>query len=214
MITHWQEEFTTYLLSQDIHADGAHDMGHLRRVYKTAVQLDQAEGSPSDPLVLLTACYFHDLVSLPKNHPDRNQASRLAAERTGALLRGHFTGFPAEKIPAVEHAILTHSFSAGIPPETWEAKILQDADRMEALGAIGIARTFYTAGIMHSRMFHEDDPLGLGRPLDDRSYSLDHFEVKLLQLPGMMQTSAGKEMALSRADVLVRFREQMVREIL
>lgn len=214
MITHWQEEFTTYLLSQDIHADGAHDMGHLRRVYKTAVQLDQAEGSPSDPLVLLTACYFHDLVSLPKNHPDRNQASRLAAERTGALLREHFTGFPAEKIPAVEHAILTHSFSAGIPPETWEAKILQDADRMEALGAIGIARTFYTAGIMHSRMFHEDDPLALGRPLDDRSYSLDHFEVKLLQLPGMMQTSAGKEMALSRADVLVRFREQMVREIL
>jgi uncharacterized protein len=179
LIAHWQAQFTAYLLGQDIHEDGAHDMGHIRRVYKTAVRINEtdgltgeAEGSTDegstdgpkgDPLVLLAACYFHDLVSLPKNHPDRSQSSRLSAEVAGKLLREHFSGFPTDKIEGVQHAILAHSFSAAIPPETYEAKVLQDADRMEALGAIGIARTFYTAGIMHSRMFNEVYHLGLHR---------------------------------------------------
>jgi uncharacterized protein len=211
---HWQPLFSAYLLQQDIHEDGAHDMGHLRRVYKTAVRINEQEGAKGDPLVLLAACYFHDLVSLPKNHPDRSQSSRLSAEAAGKLLVEDFNGFPRDKIANIQHAILAHSFSAGIPPETYEAKVLQDADRMEALGAIGIARTFYTAGIMHSRMFHEDDPMGLHRELDDRAYSLDHFQVKLLQLPAMMQTEAGKKMAEERAALLIRFREQMVREVL
>jgi uncharacterized protein len=231
-VAHWEQQFTAYLLGQDIHEDGAHDMGHLRRVYKTATRINEAEGvaeasgkgtgwtgaeapgKAGDPLVLLAACYFHDLVSLPKNHPDRSHSSRLSAEATGKLLREHFSGFPPDKIEGVQHAILTHSFSASIPPQTLEAKILQDADRMEALGAIGIARTFYTAGVMHSRMFHETDPLGLHRELNDREYSLDHFQVKLLQLPAMMQTVAGKKMAEERAALLIAFREQMVREIL
>jgi uncharacterized protein len=121
--------------------------------------------------------------------------------------------FPQDKIPAVRHAIEAHSFSAGIPPVTYEARVLQDADRMEALGAIGIARTFYTAGFLHSRMFHEDDPLGLERPLDDRLYALDHFEVKLLRLPETMQTAAGREMARQRAALLAAFRAQLVSEI-
>jgi uncharacterized protein len=214
LVTCWQPQFTAYLLGQDIHGDGAHNIGHFKRVWKMAARINEAEGATGDALTLLAAAYFHDLVSLPKDHPDRSRSSRLSAEAAGRLLRAHFTGFPEDKIEGVQHAILAHSFSAGIPPETYEAKVLQDADRIEALGAIGIARTFYTAGLMHSRLFHDEDPLGLRRELNDGQYSLDHFQVKLLQLPALMHTRAGKQIAAERAELLLAFREQIVREIM
>ena len=78
-----------------------------------------------DPLTILTACYFHDIVSLPKNHPERSQSSRLAARRTRDILRRDFPDFPSDRYAAVEHAIEAHSFSAGLTPYTIEAKIVQ-----------------------------------------------------------------------------------------
>ncbi|RFM27417.1 phosphohydrolase [Deminuibacter soli] len=213
LLTYWQQQFISYLTTHANSDDGAHDMGHFNRVWQNCRAINQTEGNKADDLVLLTAAYFHDLVSFPKNHPDRSCSSLLSADQTAVLLKEHFTGFPADKIAAVHHAIHAHSFSAGIPTETYEAQILQDADRMEALGAIGIARTFYTAGLMHSSMFNAEDPMGENRPLNDSRYALDHFTVKLLQLPALMNTAAGKQMARANADYLVQFREKMCREI-
>lgn len=193
--------------------DGSHDLGHFERVWDTARRINVLEGGVADELVLLTAAYFHDLVSLPKNHPDRSRSSFLSAERTAALLAADFPDFPAEKTGAVAHAIHAHSFSAGVAAETAEAKILQDADRMEALGAIGVARTFYTAGQMSARMFDSEDPLAERRERDDRRFALDHFEVKLLKLPGLMNTAAGRAMAERHADWMRAFVARMVEEI-
>ena len=95
-----------------------------------------------DMLVILTACYFHDIVSLAKNHPQRQRSSILAAEEARRLLREEFAQFPAEKIEAVCHAIAAHSFSAQIAPLTTEAKIVQDADRLEALGNDPVVHEF------------------------------------------------------------------------
>jgi uncharacterized protein len=122
--------------------DGAHDMGHLRRVWANARSIAQAEGG-ADIEVLLAAAFLHDAVNLPKT-PRPGQASRLSADHAAAFLPG--TGFPPGKMAAVAHAIAAHSFSAGLAPETPEARILQDADRLEALGAIGLARMFHVAG--------------------------------------------------------------------
>ena len=107
---------------------------------------------------ILTACYFHDIVSLAKNHPQRQRSSILAAEETRRLLREEFVQFPAEKIEAVCHAIAAHSFSAQIAPLTTEAKIVQDADRLEALGAIGLARVFAVSGAWGVALFDGEDP--------------------------------------------------------
>lgn len=212
-LQHWQQQFIHYLNEHVQQDDGAHDLGHFNRVWQTCCAINQAEGNKADDLVLLTASYFHDLVSLPKNHPDRSKSSLLSADKTAGLLAGYFSGFPQEKIEAVHHAIHAHSFSAGITPLTPEAQILQDADRMEALGAIGLARVFYVAGLMNTQLFHNDDPLGENRSLNDNRYALDHFKVKLFQLPALMNTTTGKQLAIANAQYLVQFMEKINREI-
>ena len=104
-------------------------------------------------------------------------------------------GWSAEDISAVAHAVLTHSFSANLAPGTLEAKILQDADRLDAIGMVGAARCFYIAGRMGSALYDPLDPLGENRPLDDKAFAIDHFEVKLFRLADGFQTAAGARMA-------------------
>ena len=209
----WEREFGAYLRSAGDWKDGSHDLGHFQRVWRTARYINREEGQPADELVLLAAAYFHDLVSLPKNDPERASSSRLSAERTALLLHERWSDFPREKIEGVRHAIHAHSFSARIAAETAEAKILQDADRMEALGAIGLARVFYTAGHLGQPLFDGEDPLAERRPANDQQYSLDHFQVKLLKLPAMMNTATGRRLAEGHAAYLREFLARIGREI-
>ncbi|MGO4907048.1 HD domain-containing protein [Pseudorhodobacter sp. W20_MBD10_FR17] len=190
--------------------DGAHDLGHLDRVWANAQGIAHELGG-ADLEILWPAAYFHDAVNLPKNHPDRAQASTASAQWAADYLAG--TDFPAAKIPAVAHAIAAHSFSAAIAPETLDAEILQDADRLEALGAIGIARMFHVGGAMGGLLFDADDPMALHRPLDDKRYSLDHLEVKLFPIAQTMRTAPGREMALSRVEWMRSFRSHLLREL-
>ena len=212
-LPNWELRFTTYLMEHGDQSDGSHDLGHFQRVWKAAQHISREEGDLGDGLVLLTAAYFHDLVSLPKNHPQRKESSRLSAEKTGQLLADVFPDFPREKIAGVEHAILAHSFSAGVAALTLEAKILQDADRLEAVGAIGAARTFYIAGLMGAQLFDAADPLAERREPDDRRYALDHFEVKLLKLPALMNTATGRRLAEKNAEWMRSFVKKMRDEI-
>ena len=190
-------------------ADGAHDLGHLRRVWARAKLIAMDE--PCDLEILLAACMFHDLVNLPKSHPERARASTLSAEAACHFLR--LDGFPDDKLSAVGHAIAAHSFSANITPMTPEARVLQDADRLEALGAIGIARMFHVSGAMGGGLFDAEDPMALNRPRNDRAYALDHIETKLLKLVDTMQTAPGRAMAVERADWMLSFRTRLLFEI-
>lgn len=209
----WEREFGAYLQSASDWKDGSHDLGHFQRVWRTARYINREEGEPADELILLAAAYFHDLVSLPKNDPDRASSSRLSAERTALLLQERWPFFPREKIEGVRHAIHAHSFSARVAAETMEAKILQDADRMEALGAIGLARVWYTAGQLNQPLFDADDPLAERRLANDQQYSLDHFQVKLLKLPAMMNTATGRRLAEGHAAYLREFLARIKGEI-
>jgi len=189
--------------------DGAHDLQHLHRVWSSAGRLLQ-HYPQADALVVLAACYLHDLVNLPKNHPERHLASRQAAAL--AVERLAEAGFPPARLAAVAHAIEAHSFSAAIAPRTLEARIVQDADRLDALGAIGLARLFYTAGRMGSALAHPDDPGAAQRSADDRAYALDHIECKLATLPATMQTDAGRALADERMEWLRDFRARFIGE--
>lgn len=189
--------------------DGAHDINHLNRVWHVARTL-LADYPQADAMVVQAACYLHDLVNLPKNHPERAQASRLAARLASSQLAQ--AGFPADKLDSVAHAIEAHSFSASIAPTTIEAMIVQDADRLDALGAVGLARLWYTAGRMGSAFAHPADPLAAHRDMDDRAFALDHIALKLEKLPATMQTSAGRKLGEARLDWLLAFRDSFVAE--
>jgi len=189
--------------------EGAHDDSHLARVWRNAqALLDQHP--EADALVVMAACYLHDLVNLPKDDPERAQASARSAQLARHQLA--WMGFPPERLDAVAHAIVAHSFSANIPAESLEARIVQDADRLDGLGAVGLARMFYIAGRMGSALAHPSDPLGSGRDFDDRRYALDHIMVKLAKLPEMMQTRGGRALAEERLARLLAFREEFAAE--
>jgi uncharacterized protein len=204
----WQIRLVA-LATAEAGSDGAHDITHLNRVWTNSMTLLSSHPE-ADGLVVLAACYMHDIVNLPKNHAERHLASQYAAAL--ACERLMKAGFPADKMAALSHAIEAHSFSAGIPPETIEAKIVQDADRLDALGAVGLARLFYTAGHMGSALAHPTDPLALTRATDDQVYALDHIEKKLALLPASMQTEAGRKSGEVRLAWLRAFRDTFVAE--
>jgi uncharacterized protein len=190
--------------------DGSHDRSHLLRVWRNAVCIADQEAA-CDRAVLTAAVILHDCVAVEKNSPQRSQASRLAADRARLILAE--IGWDAAAIDAAAHAIEAHSFSAGIAPRTLEARIVQDADRLDAIGAIGIARCFYVAGRMGSRLYDPADPSAANRDLDDATFALDHFGAKLFKVAENFQTKAGQALAEDRARTMHGFVRGLLGEI-
>ena len=190
--------------------DGSHDQSHLLRVWQNARRI-AAEEPDCDRTVLLAAVLLHDCVAVEKNSPDRPRASRLAAQRARQIVAA--LDWPAARTERMAHAREALSFSAGIPPRTVEARILQDADRLEAIGAIGVARCFYVAGRMGSALHSPDDPAADVRPLNDQAFALDHFGAKLFKVVDYFQTAAGRRMAAERARTMRDFYTAFLAEI-
>jgi uncharacterized protein len=190
-------------------ADPGHGIEHVERVFKNACEL--IGQNPVSLDVLLPAIWLHDCVPIAKNSPLRSQASRLCAKRAIELLAS--IDYPSESFPGIEHAIAAHSFSANIPCESDEAKILQDADRLEGLGAIGLARCLMTGGSMGQRLVHPTDPFPTLRTPEDNVQSVDHFYAKLFRLPSMMNTPEGRTLAESRCGILITFLRQLAEEM-
>jgi uncharacterized protein len=122
-------------------------------------------------------------------------------------------GWSDDDIADVAHAVTAHSFSANVPPETLEAKILQDADRLDAIGMVGAARCFYIAGRLGSGLYDPFDPAAGDRPLDDKRYAIDHFQTKLFKLADGFQTRTGRELAAARDRSLRDFLAAFMDEI-
>ncbi|MEY2502571.1 MAG: uncharacterized protein QOI07_2905 [Verrucomicrobiota bacterium] len=209
MATEWEPRFAAFLAERQSASDAAHDEAHVRRVVASAKKLAAAEGA--DLAVVLPAAWLHDCVVIAKNSAQRSSASRLAADRAGVFLRA--AGYPAEYISAVEHAIEAHSFSADVAPRTIEAKVVQDADRLEALGAVGIARTLITGAANGTPFYDFSEPFPANRVADDRTSIVDHFFTKLLKLADTMQTASGRAAAQQRAEFLKQFLTQLGTEI-
>jgi len=204
----WQPVFLK-LLSDRTVSDAAHDLEHIRRVVTNARRLAAAEGA--DWEVVMPAAWLHDCVIVPKSSPDRKRASQLAAAQAVAWLEEH--QWALGKLENIAHAIAAHSFSAGIEPRTLEAKVLQDADRLDALGAVGLARTLMLGAEMKRDFYDVADPFSRNREADDSIYTLDHLYCKLLKLEGTMQTASGRNEAVRRTVFLRKFLEQLEDEI-
>ncbi len=189
--------------------DAAHDLTHLDRVWSNCQRIAASEGG--NLRVLLAGAYLHDLVNLPKDAPDRATASTLSAQAAEPHL--HALGYTADEVAQTAHAITAHSFSAGIEPETHESRILRDADRLDALGAIGIARAFAVSGALNRPFYDPEDPFARNRQPDDDTFALDHWPRKLLRLPDDMLTQTARQIAQQRLATMRHFLSCLAAEL-
>jgi uncharacterized protein len=215
-LAHWETLFRERMSSSEIEAEGkaetfdpAHDVLHIERVVRMAKRLALAEGASLD--VVVPAAWLHDFVVVPKNDPRRSQASRLSAEAALEYLKS--IGYPSKFYDAIAHAIEAHSFSAAIEPRTLEACIVQDADRLDGLGAIGLARLFMTAGLMRRQLYSEDDPFCTSRAPDDSAFTLDHIYRKLFVVADTLKTEAGRLEGTRRRRILESYLSDLALEI-
>ena len=192
-----------------MHNDTAHDFDHIMRVYKNAQQIIKKE--KANEKLVLSAVLLHDIVSFPKSDKCSKNSSIESAKKAKIILKKY--DFTLDEITIVCDAISEHSFSQKKIPKTIEGKILQDADRLDALGAIGIARVFATGGSLRRSFYNLDDPFCKKRIPDDKTWTLDHFFEKLLKLEFLMNTKSGKIEAEKRTEILKDFLKQLKYEI-
>jgi uncharacterized protein len=164
------------------------------------------EEEKADPLILEAAALLHD-VGRSLEGVDHAEKSAEIAEKLLAEC-----SFPVAKIPQVLYAIRMHRYSRGAEPDTLEAKILQDADRIDISGAIGVAMTFAYGGSKNTELYDKDDPLARNRELDDTKYVLDHFQTKLFKLPETMHTKTARQLIRERYSYLRSFFNQFLKE--
>jgi uncharacterized protein len=191
------------------HSEPAHDFFHVERVAASARTLASAEGA--DEGVCVTAALLHELFTLPKNHADSARAGDICAEHARELMLRE--GVPVPFADAVCAAIRDHAFSKGVVPDSLEARILQDADRLDALGAIGLARMWATCADMNRPFYAPTDPFCEARTPDDKAWGLDHVFRKLLVVPERLHTKTARAIAEERTAFLHRFLAQLRSEI-
>jgi len=171
---------------------GAHGFDHTERVVRLCEAIGAREGA--DMAVLIPAALFHDIARPLEEEtgvPHEEEGARMAASYLRSIR------CPEDRIAAVVHAIRAHRYSTGIAPETLEARVLSDADNLDAMGAVGIARTFMQSGEQ-------------GRDISDAT---GHFHDKLLNLRDRMYTETARKIAEERHAFLVAFLDALNGEI-
>jgi len=189
--------------------DSAHDFVHINRVYNNAKKLAITE--KANTKLVLSAVLLHDIVSYPKSDPRSKTSSVKSSQEAKKILKNYpFTNY---EIKIITDAIKDHSFSRKKTPKTLVGKILQDADRLDAIGAVGIARVFAVGGAEHRLFYNTEDPFCSKREPNDKKWALDHFFRKLLLLEALMNTKSAKIEAKRRTKILKNYLSELKKEI-
>ena len=188
-------------------ADAIHDFDHVLRVLALAERLAQEEGA--DLEIVRAATLLHDVA--------RGQGDRLSANHAHAgaeFARDVLAGQPPEKVEAVAHAVAAHRFRSGPDPETLEAKVLHDADKLDAIGAIGVARAFAFGGYEGQRLW-ADVPAGYRESQATRHEHtpVHEYQIKLSKIKDRLLTESARRLAEGRHTFMVGFFEQLEQEV-
>ncbi len=180
--------------------DSAHDFDHVLRVLANAQHIGTAENANMD--ILRTAVLLHDIARADQYRTGKDHAAE-GARRAREMLQD--AGQPEEFVEAVCHAIAAHRFRVNNPPQTLEAKILYDADKLDSIGAVGIARAFAFGGFKNRPLWREDD--------SGEHSTLQEFRMKLVKVKDTLFTQTARQMAQKRHNYMVGFFEQMAAEV-
>ena len=190
--------------------DPSHDFSHIERVVSLALKVGEVENANLN--ILIPAVYLHDIVNVPKNSSKRESASELAANMASGILKE--AGYSDDDIEKIYTVIVEHSYSLGRRPTTIESAVLQDCDKLDGLGAIGIMRAITCGTRMKASYYNVEDPLAIKRSRNDKKYTIDHFEEKLYKLPALMNTDMGRVEAEKRVEYMKGFINQLQNEIM
>lgn len=197
------------IILENMKFDPAHDIKHIERVVNTAKRIAKKENG--DLNVILPAAWLHDCINVPKDSPDRDKGSLFSADKAIEVLRE--LNYPEKFFKEIHHAIHAHSYSANIETKTLSAKILQDADRLDAIGAIGVARCIAYSASKNKELYSYEDPFCINREPNETEFAVDHFYTKLLKLKEKMNTKEGINIALEREQFMLSFLDNLKREI-
>ncbi|WP_285010309.1 HD domain-containing protein [Pedobacter faecalis] len=201
----------SYVKKQLADAEAGHDWLHIERVYRNALNINSTE--KGDPVVVALAALLHDIADSKFYNGD---------EELGPDMARNFLVSQQVSPQVIEHVVLiirNLSFKASLGGVTFQSReldIVQDADRLDAIGAIGVARAF-TYGGFTSRVMYDPDVMP-NLHMSKQEYkaakgpTINHFYEKLLLLKDLMRTSAGKAMAAERHEFMLRFLEQFGKE--
>jgi len=194
--------------------DATHGFEHVLRVWRMALRIAREEGA--DLEIVGTAALLHDIGRAEEQATGRCHA-QVGAERAREILAGQ----PAERVEAVALAIAQHRFRGADGPQSLEARVLYDADKLDAIGAIGVARAYAVAGEQGQRLWAEVDPTYAVRnpeagrnDLGDGAHTPVHeYRFKLSKLAARMTTATGRRLAEERHRFMAAFYEQLAKEV-
>lgn len=190
---------------------GSHGWDHVERVWKLCEHIGSAEGA--DLEILEPAAYLHDICRAEEKASGGKVChARLGAEQAREILAEH--GYREEKIKRVSHCIEAHRFRRNrVDPESLEAKVLFDADKLDAMGAVGVGRAFLFAGEVGARLHNPEADIGNTRAYSTEDTAFREFSVKLSKIKDRMLTATGKRMAEERHRFMKAFFERLTREV-
>jgi len=187
-------------------SDAAHDFDHVLRVLALAERIGQAEGA--DMEIVRAAVLLHDVARAEEERTGVCHA-KAGAVRARQILAGH----PADKIEAVAQAIASHRFRDEITPQTLEAKVLYDADKLDAIGAIGIARAYALAGKRDQRLWAKTPTTSVSESGSSDQTPVHEFVFKLSRLKDSLFTNAARQIAEDRHRYMVNFFARLEAEV-
>lgn len=191
--------------------DSAHDKEHIYRVLYNALTIAKTEGHV-DYDVLVVSCLLHDIAREEQFANPKICHAAVGGEKAFHFLVEH--GFTADFAEKVKHCIQTHRYRKNNEPQSLEAKILFDADKLDAAGAIGIARTLIYKGIVSEPIYTvTPDGMVSDGASDTVPSFFQEYKYKLEKLYSNFYTRSGKELALKRRDTAVRFYENLLQEV-
>lgn len=190
-------------------ATGSHDWQHTERVRELCMHIGKVEGANME--VLEIAAYLHDI---GRPYQDESKGTICHAEKGAEMARALLTDYPIseEQKASIIHCIEAHRFRGNHRPETLEAKILYDADKLDAIGAIGIGRAFMFAGEVGAKLHNPTI-----NPEDTDAYTEEdtgyrEFKLKLSKIKDRMLTTEGRRMAMGRHEFMKKFFDRFLEE--
>jgi uncharacterized protein len=192
-------------------AESAHDFEHVLRVYTLAEHIARAENA--DLEIVRAAALLHDIARAEEDTTGQGDHAQMAAERAHAILLAR--GVSREHADAIAHAIAAHRFRGTTAPQTLEARVLFDADKLDSIGAIGIARAYAIAGTLNQKMWGAITPDAVAtRDQHNANHTpVAEFAVKLSKVRERIHTPTARQMADERHAFMVEFFARLGREV-